>query len=82
MVSLWSVPWPASKQSLPAPDRTALHAIALSGMAFRGNTVVGGDQEQPFVFVDSAGCAFEDNTCGGGNKSCTPVAADCSSIRG
>ena len=53
---------------LPAPDRTAVHAIALSGMAFRGNTVVGGDQEQPFVFVDSAGCAFEDNTCGGGKK--------------
>ena len=58
-----------------AAGRTAVHAISLSGMAFKDNTVTGG-AGKPFVFLNSDDCAFGDNRCG--QSQCPSVAPnDC-----
>jgi hypothetical protein len=63
----------------PPANRSALHAISLTGMTFKGNTISGG-AEQPFVFVGSNDCKFEANHCGPGGQGMCPLVAgeDCS----
>lgn len=68
----WSIEHSTFEQ---AAGRAALHAISVSGVTFKNNTIVGG-AAQPFVLVSSEGCSFEANRCGDGE--CPAVAAkDC-----
>jgi hypothetical protein len=55
-------------------NKSALHAISISGVMFKGNTISGGS-ERPFVFVGSQNCDFGANSCQGGE--CPSVAEDC-----